>query len=48
VFQSYNRKCGEKYDREPIDFSKYQQQMDVFRREEIYQRIMEEELALNR
>ncbi|RKP07299.1 pseudouridine synthase, partial [Thamnocephalis sphaerospora] len=48
VFQSYSRKCQEQHGREPIDFGKYQDAIDEFKRTQIYQRIVAEELQFNK
>lgn len=43
VFESYNSGAAEKFEREPIDFSQYEKEMDEFKQREIYQRIYREE-----
>lgn len=45
VFESYNQKATEQFDREPIDFDKYKDEMEEFKRREIYERIFREEEA---
>ncbi|KAI9594963.1 pseudouridine synthase [Syncephalis fuscata] len=46
VFGSYNRKCIET-GREQVTFEKYQDKIDAFKRAYIYERIVEEEIAVN-
>jgi tRNA pseudouridine38-40 synthase len=43
VFNSYNEKAEKEYNREKIDFNKYQKDMDEFKQREIYDRIFREE-----
>ena len=43
VFESYNDKAGTKFDREPIDFGKFEKEIQEFKRKEIYERIFVEE-----
>ena len=43
VFESYNHWLGEKEDRLPIDFTKYEKEMEEFKQREIYDRIFWEE-----
>ena len=43
VFDTYNERCNGQYDREPIDFNKYEKEMEEFKQREIYQRIFREE-----
>ena len=43
VFDTYNERCNGQYDREPIDFKKYEMEMEEFKQREIYQRIFREE-----
>lgn len=46
VFESYNKRL-EKFGYEPIDFSKYQDQIDDFKMKHIYDKIYEEEVTEN-
>ena len=43
VFDTYNERCNGQYEREPIDFKKYEKEMEEFKQREIYQRIFREE-----
>ncbi len=43
VFDSYNEKAESKFGREPIDFGKFNTEMEEFKRKEIYNRIYAEE-----
>ena len=43
VFDTYNERCNGQYDREPIDFKKYENEMEQFKQREIYERIFREE-----
>lgn len=43
VFDSYNEKAETEYQREKIDFNKFQKEMDEFKQREIYDRIFREE-----
>ena len=43
VFDTYNERLVGKFDREPIDFSKYDKEMQEFKQREIYERIFREE-----
>lgn len=43
VFESYNKKCLQFPDRDPIDFGKYDNEIDAFREKFIYGRMFEEE-----
>ncbi|EPE24999.1 Pseudouridine synthase [Glarea lozoyensis ATCC 20868] len=43
VFNSYNTQAVSKFNREKIDFDKYQKEMDEFKQREIYDRIFREE-----
>jgi tRNA pseudouridine38-40 synthase len=43
VFDSYNEKAEKEFQREKIDFDKYQKEMDEFKQREIYDRIFREE-----
>lgn len=47
IFDSYNEKISAKFGREPIDFGKFQKEMDEFKEREIYQRIFREEEEKN-
>jgi tRNA pseudouridine38-40 synthase len=43
VFDSYNERAENEYNRNKIDFNKYQQEMEEFKHREIYDRIFREE-----
>jgi tRNA pseudouridine38-40 synthase len=43
VFDSYNEGAASKFNREKIDFSKYEKEMEEFKQKEIYERIFREE-----
>ncbi|KFY41155.1 hypothetical protein V494_03163 [Pseudogymnoascus sp. VKM F-4513 (FW-928)] len=43
VFETYNKKAVEEFQREPIDFTKYEEQINEFKQREIYERIYREE-----
>lgn len=43
VFDSYNEKAMEKFEREAIDFDKYKERVEEFKKREIYERIYREE-----
>jgi tRNA pseudouridine38-40 synthase len=43
VFDSYNEKAENEYNREKIDFDKYQKEIDEFKQREIYDRIFRDE-----
>ncbi|KAF1812636.1 pseudouridine synthase [Eremomyces bilateralis CBS 781.70] len=43
IFDTYNKIQAEKFDKEPIDFSKYDAQIQEFKQREIYNRIFEED-----
>jgi tRNA pseudouridine38-40 synthase len=43
VFDSYNKLQAPKHGRDPLDFSKYEKQIEEFKQREIYQRIFREE-----
>jgi tRNA pseudouridine38-40 synthase len=43
VFATYNERAKREYDKEKIDFDKYQKEMDEFKQREIYDRIFREE-----
>jgi len=47
VFESYNEGAASKFDRERIDFTKYEKEMEEFKRREIYDRIFREEAETN-
>jgi len=47
VFESYNEGAASKFDREKIDFAKYEKEMEEFKRREIYDRIFREEAESN-
>jgi tRNA pseudouridine38-40 synthase len=43
VFKSYNETSAKQHSRDPIDFSKYDKEIEEFKRREIYDRIFREE-----
>ncbi|KAF2431764.1 pseudouridine synthase [Tothia fuscella] len=43
VFTSYNEKTAKQFEKEDIDFGKYEKEVEVFKRREIYARIFREE-----
>ena len=43
VFETYNQRLGEPSDRLPIEFTKYEKEMEEFKQREIYERIFREE-----
>ncbi|KAG9242728.1 pseudouridine synthase [Calycina marina] len=43
VFETYNERAVKEYNREKIDFGKYQKEIDEFKQREIYDRIFREE-----
>ena len=43
VFDTYNQRLGEASDRLPIEFTKYEKEMEEFKQREIYERIFREE-----
>ena len=43
VFESYNDKAASKFERDPIGFNPYEEEMDKFKHKEIYSRIFSEE-----
>ena len=43
VFTSYNERVGSMFEREPIDFGKFDKEIEDFKRKEIYERIFAEE-----
>lgn len=43
VFESYNEKVGTKFERESIDFGKFDKEIEEFKKNEIYERIFAEE-----
>jgi tRNA pseudouridine38-40 synthase len=47
VFDSYNEKQAAQHGRDPIDFSKYEKEIEDFKEREIYQRIFREEAQGN-
>lgn len=47
VFDSYNDRQAKQHDRESIDFTKFNQQIEEFKEREIYQRIFREEAQGN-
>lgn len=47
VFDSYNAKAAEKFNREKVAFTKYEQAMEEFKQREIYERIFREEEESN-
>lgn len=47
VFDSYNEKAAEKFNREKVAFTKYEDAMEEFKQREIYERIFREEEESN-
>ncbi|KAL1643900.1 tRNA pseudouridine synthase 1 [Diplodia intermedia] len=47
VFDSYNAKAADKFQREKVEFTKYEQAMEEFKQREIYERIFREEEESN-
>lgn len=47
IFESYNEKTAKEYEREKIDFSKYEQTINEFKQREIYERIFKVENEKN-
>ncbi|KAL1623307.1 tRNA pseudouridine synthase 1 [Neofusicoccum ribis] len=47
VFDSYNAKAAEKFNREKVAFTKYEKAMEEFKQKEIYERIFREEEESN-
>ncbi|PKX98673.1 pseudouridine synthase PUS2 [Aspergillus novofumigatus IBT 16806] len=47
IFDGYNKKATTTLGKEPIDFSKYQKEIDEFKQQEIYNRIFREEEQAN-
>ncbi|GFF50304.1 hypothetical protein IFM47457_02830 [Aspergillus lentulus] len=47
IFDGYNKKATTTLGKEPIDFSKYQKEIDEFKQREIYNRIFREEEQAN-
>ncbi|EAW18457.1 pseudouridine synthase PUS2 [Aspergillus fischeri NRRL 181] len=47
IFDGYNKKATTTLGKEPIDFSKYQKEIDEFKQREIYDRIFREEEQAN-
>lgn len=43
VFDTYNERLDKQSDKQPIDFSKYEKEMEEFKQREIYERIFREE-----
>ncbi|KAI9880221.1 MAG: tRNA pseudouridine synthase 1 [Pleopsidium flavum] len=43
VFDTYNERAVSKFDKEKIDFAKYEKEMEEFKQREIYERIFREE-----
>lgn len=47
IFDGYNKRATTTLGKEPIDFSKYQKEIDEFKQREIYDRIFREEEQAN-
>ncbi|KZF21584.1 tRNA pseudouridine synthase-like protein [Xylona heveae TC161] len=47
IFDSYNEKIAKGFERRPIDFSKYNNEIEEFKQREIYERIFREEVQDN-
>ncbi|KAB2578321.1 tRNA pseudouridine synthase 1 [Lasiodiplodia theobromae] len=47
VFDSYNAKAADKFNREKVEFTKYEKVMEEFKQREIYERIFREEEESN-
>ncbi|OJD23503.1 tRNA pseudouridine(38-40) synthase [Blastomyces percursus] len=47
IFDSYNKRTVVEYGKNPIDFSKYEKEIEEFKQREIYERIFREEEASN-
>ncbi|ROV97488.1 hypothetical protein VPNG_08707 [Cytospora leucostoma] len=47
VFESYSRKAQASFDKEPLDFSKYEKEIEEFKQKQIYNRIWDTEEAEN-
>jgi tRNA pseudouridine38-40 synthase len=47
VFDSYNKRAKHDHGKEPLDFSKYEQEMEAFKQKEIYERIYRDEEKSN-
>ncbi|KAI9665182.1 MAG: tRNA pseudouridine synthase 1 [Alyxoria varia] len=47
VFENYNKGPAEKFGRETIDFEKYKDEIEAFKRTEIYERMFKEEEKMN-
>ena len=47
VFDTYNERQAKKFERETLDFSKYEKELEAFKQKEIYQRIFDEEARDN-
>ena len=47
VFENYNKGPAEKFGREAIDFEKYKDEIEAFKRKEIYERMFKEEEKMN-
>lgn len=43
VFDTYNERLAGQFDREPVDFKKYEKEVEEFKQREIYERIFREE-----
>jgi tRNA pseudouridine38-40 synthase len=43
VFETYNKRAAEEFQREQIDFGKYEKEIEEFKQREIYERIFREE-----
>jgi tRNA pseudouridine38-40 synthase len=47
LFEHYNEKMAKENDRAPLDFAKYQEQVDKFKQEYIYDKIFDQEQKEN-
>jgi tRNA pseudouridine38-40 synthase len=47
VFDSYNKRASSEHGKEPLDFGKYEKEMEEFKQREIYERIYRDEEANN-
>ena len=48
VFDTYNERQAKKFDRELLDFGKYETELEAFKQKQIYQRIFDEEAKENK
>jgi tRNA pseudouridine38-40 synthase len=47
LFESYNKRAQSEFGKNPIDFAKYEKEMEEFKQREIYNRIFHEEEESN-